>query len=61
MGRLRMRAKVSRVFVYRGREYRLVAGTPVGDFPKEVIDKMLAFGLIEAAEKPAGKTGRRKK
>lgn len=56
-----MKAIEDRIFVFGGKEYRLVAGEVVNDFPKDVIDKMLKLGLIRGDEKPARKTGRRKK
>jgi len=42
-----MIAKESRVFVYDGKEYRIAKDQPVGDFPKEVLDKMVQFKLVE--------------
>lgn len=56
-----MKAIEDRIFVFGGKEYRLVAGEKVSEFPREVIDKMLKLGLVLGDKKPARKTGRRKK
>ncbi len=42
-----MLALKTRIFVHEGVEYRLVAGEPVEDVPKNVLDVMVEFGLVE--------------
>lgn len=57
---LKMKSKVSRIFIVDGIEYRIKENQDVGNLPKHVQDKLVSLGLVHV-EKSTRKTGRRKK
>ena len=56
-----MKAKVNRIFVVDGIEYRIKENQEVAGLPKNVIDQLVLLGLVYDDGKSAKKTGRRKK